>query len=307
MFTRVVEWAPSAKEEAMRHSKRKTKITTTVLALILLVGWSASPAMAQAPPSYSPEQLDRLVSRIALYPDPLLAQVLAAATFSDQIPDAAKWADEHHYLTGDELAKAISEDHLSWDPSVQALLPFPSVLEMMASDMKWTRDLGDAFLAQHQDVMDAIQRMRQKAKDFGYLRSNDRIVVNGGPYIEILPVDPAFICVPAYDPLVVFFPPRPGIVVGAAISFGFGVTITAAFRPWGWGLCRFDWGAHVVFINSAPWGRIWANRGVYVHPYGELHRWQPAHRVEGHRLIPRSEEERHAARIGRPRPEEHHR
>jgi hypothetical protein len=130
--------------------------------------------------------------------------------------------------------------------------------------LKWTRDLGDAFLAQHQDVMDAIQRMRQKAKDFGYLRSNDRIVVSGGPYIEILPVDPAFICVPAYDPLVVFFAPPPGIVVGAAISFGFGVTITAAFRPWGWGLCRFDWGAHVVFINNAPWGRIWANRGVYV-------------------------------------------
>ena len=95
--------------------------------------------------------------------------------------------------------------------------------------------------------------------------------------------------------------------MGAAISFGFGVTITAAFRPWGWGLCRFDWGAHVVFINNAPWGRIWANRGVYVHPYGELHRWEPAHRVEGHRLISRSEEERHAARMGHLRPEEHHR
>ena len=120
--------------------------------------------LAQEPPDRSPEQLDKLVARIALYPDPLLAQVLAASTFPDQIPEAAKWADEHHYLTGDELAKAISEDHLSWDPSVQALLPFPSVLEMMASDMKWTRDLGDAFLAQHQDVMDAMQRMRQKAK-----------------------------------------------------------------------------------------------------------------------------------------------
>jgi hypothetical protein len=121
-------------------------------------------------------------------------------------------------------------------------------------------------------------------------------------------VDPAFICVPAYDPLVVFFPPRPGIVVGAAISFGFGVTITAAFRPWGWGLCRFDWGAHVVFINNAPWGRIWGNRGVYVHPYGGLHRWELSRRVEGHRLIPRSEEERHAARMGFPRPAElHHR
>jgi hypothetical protein len=290
----------------MRHSERNGRITAAALAVTLLFGWSATPVLAQEPPHRSPEQLDKLVARIALYPDPLLAQVLAASTFPDQIPEAAKWADEHHYLTGDELAKAISEDHLSWDPSVQALLPFPSVLEMMASDMKWTRDLGDAFLAQHQDVMDAMQRMRQKAKDFGYLRSNDRIVVSGGPYIEILPVDPAFICVPAYDPLVVFFPPRPGIVVGAAISFGFGVTITAAFRPWGWGLCRFDWGAHVVFVNNAPWGRIWANRGVYVHPYGELHQWEPAHRVEGHRLIVRSPMERRAARLGLPRPIEHH-
>jgi hypothetical protein len=200
--------------------------------------------------SYPPEQLDKLVSRIALYPDPLLAQVLAAATFSDQIPDAAKWADEHHYLTGDALARAISDDHLSWDPSVKALLPFPSVLGMMASDMDWTKKLGDAFLAQRQDVMDAIQRMRQKAKDFGYLRSNNRLVVSGGPYIEILPADPAFICVPYYDPVVVFAPPRPGFVVGAAISFGFGVTITAAFHPWGWGFTSFDWGAHMVFITT---------------------------------------------------------
>ena len=292
----------------MRHSERNGKITAAALAVTLLFGWSPTLVLAQEPPNRSPEQLDKLVARIALYPDPLLAQVLAASTFPDQIPEAAKWADEHHYLTGDELAKAISEDHLSWDPSVQALLPFPSVLEMMASDMKWTRDLGDAFLAQHQDVMDAIQRMRQKAKDFGYLRSNDRIVVSGGPYIEILPVDPAFICVPAYDPLVVFFPPRPEIVVGAAISFGFGVTITAAFRPWGWGLCRFDWGAHVVFINNAPWGRIWANRGVYVHPNGELHRWERANRIEGHRLIVRGPMERRAARLGLPRPIElHHR
>jgi Protein of unknown function (DUF3300) len=290
----------------MRHSERNGKIAAAALAVTLLFGWSATPVLAQEPPNRSPEQLDKLVTRIALYPDPLLAQVLAASTFSDQIPEAAKWADEHHYLTGDELAKAISEDHLSWDPSVQALLPFPSVLEMMASDMNWTRELGESFLTQHQDVMDAIQRMRQKAKDYGYLRSNDKIIVTGGPYIEIEPVDPAFICVPVYDPLVVFYPPRPGIVVGAAISFGFGAVITAAFRPWGWGVCRFDWGAHVVFINNAPWGRIWANRGVYVHPYGELHRWEPAHRVEGHRLIVRSPMERRAARLGLPRPIEHH-
>jgi hypothetical protein len=291
----------------MQYSGRKTRITTTVLAVALLVGWSGSPAWAQEPPQYSPEQLDKLVTRIALYPDPLLAQVLAAATYSDEIPPAAKWANEHHYLTGDVLAKAIADDHLSWDPSVQALLPFPSVLEKMAADMEWTRELGDAFLAQRQDVMDAVQRMRQKAKDYGYLRSNDQIIVTGGPYIEINPVDPAFICVPVYDPLVVFWPPRPGIIVGAAISFGFGVNLGVAFRPWGWGVVRFDWGAHALFINNVVWGRTWFNRRFYVHPYADLHRWEFSNRIEGHRLIPRSAIERRAARLGLARPIERHR
>ena len=291
----------------MQYSERKIRITTTVLVVALLVGWSVSPALAQEPPQHSPEQLDKLVTRIALYPDPLLAQVLAAATYSDQIPAAAKWANEHHYLTGDVLAKAIADDHLSWDPSVQALLPFPSVLEKMAADMEWTRELGDAFLAQRQDVMDAVQRMRQKAKDYGYLRSNDQIIVTGGPYIEIDPVDPAFICVPVYDPLVVFWPPRPGIVVGAAISFGFGVNLGVAFRPWGWGVVRFDWGAHALFINNVVWGRTWFNRGFYVHPYADLHRWEFSNRIEGHRLIPRSGIERRAARLGLARPIERHR
>ena len=162
------------------------------------------------PPSFAPEQLDQLVGRIALYPDSLLSQVLAAATFPEQIPEAAKWADEHHYLHGQELANAIQEDQLPWDPSVQALLPFPSVLDTMASDVNWTRDLGNAFLAQEQDVMDAVQRERHKAQQYGYLRSNEQIVVGGGPYISINPVDPGYIVVPYYDPGVVFFAPRPG-------------------------------------------------------------------------------------------------
>src|SRR4029077_12720391 len=130
-----------------------------------------------------PDQLDQLVSRIALYPDPLLAQILAAATYPDQIPDAARWADQHHYLNGQALADAIQGDDLPWDPSVQALLPFPSVLQMMASDMNWTTDLGNAFLDQETEVMDAIQRERRKARDYGYLRSNAQTVVSGGPYI----------------------------------------------------------------------------------------------------------------------------
>ncbi|MGI8742017.1 MAG: DUF3300 domain-containing protein [Bryobacteraceae bacterium] len=131
----------------------------------------------QGPLSFPPQQLDDLVSRIALYPDPLLAQVLAASTFPDQIPEATRWADAHHYLTGDALANVISQDRLPWDSSVQALLPFPATLSMLASDMRWTTGLGNAFLAQQPDVMDAVQRMRQRARDYGYLRSNEQVVV----------------------------------------------------------------------------------------------------------------------------------
>jgi hypothetical protein len=258
------------------------------------------PQQQAPPPSFRPDQLDQLVSRVALYPDPLLAQVLAAATYPDQIPDAARWADQHHYLTGQALADAIRADQLPWDPSVQALLPFPSVLEMMSSDMRWTTDLGNAFLAQQQDVMDAVQRERRKARDFGYLRSNGQIVVSGGPYITIAPVDPGYIVVPYYDPGIVFFAPRPGFAVGLGIRFGFGVTIGGFFRPWGWGFGRFDWGGHAVFINNARWGRTWYNRGVYVHPYAGVRRFGPGPRpAEQHELHERSERERSAAREGR--------
>src|SRR5579871_3384936 len=244
--------------------------------LLLLVIFVAVPGFAQqAPPSFPPDQLDRLVSRVALYPDSLVAQILAGATYPDQIPDAAKWADQHHYLAGQALADAIQGDQLPWDPSVQALLPFPSVLEMMASDMNWTTDLGNAFLAQQQDVMDAVQRERRKARDYGYLRSNAQIIVGGGPYITIMPANPAYVVVPYYHPRVVYYAPRPGFFVGGAIRFGYGITIGGFFRPWGWGYDRFDWGGHAVFINNARWGRTWVNRGEYVHPYANVHRYAP--------------------------------
>jgi hypothetical protein len=277
--------------------------------LVVLMAVVAATMFAQdqaPPPSFAPDQLDQLVSRIALYPDPLLAQILAAATFPDQIPDAARWADQHHYLTGQALADAIQADQLPWDPSVQALLPFPSVLDMMSSDMNWTTDLGNAFLAQQQDVMDAVQRERRKARDFGYLRSNGQIIVGGGPYITVMPVNPAFVVVPYYDPGIVFFAPRPGFAVGGAIRFGFGVTIGGFFRPWGWGYDRFDWDRHGVIINNEPWRRSWGNRREYEHPYPGLRRYGPAERApERHDLHERSERERAAPREGRRAPEEH--
>jgi hypothetical protein len=259
------------------------------------------------PPSFTPDQLAQIVSRVALYPDSLLAQILAAATYPDQIPDAARWADEHHYLSGAGLAAAIQGDQLPWDPSVQALLPFPSVLDMMASDMRWTSDLGNAFLANQQSVMDAVQDERHRAQQYGYLRSNGQIVVSGGPYIAITPANPDFVVVPYYDPRVVFYAPRPGFFVGGAIHFGYGVTIGGFFRPWGWGYNRFDWGGHAVFIDNSPWRRSWATRYNYVHPYPDIHRYPAAPRYqERHEEYRRSEGERQAERDGRAYHEEHH-
>ena len=104
--------------------------------------YGQQPAYGAQPPSYPVEQLDNLVGRIALYPDPLLAQILTASTFSNVIPDAAGWARGHSNLNGDQLAGAIREDGLPWDPSVVALLPFPTVLDMMSGDMGWTQQLG---------------------------------------------------------------------------------------------------------------------------------------------------------------------
>jgi Protein of unknown function (DUF3300) len=280
------------------------RVITSAVAVILAVALVA-PAYAQEPPTYTPEQLDNIVARVALYPDSLLVQILTASTYGDQIPDAAQWADEHHYLTGQELADAIQQDQLPYDPSVQALLPFPSVLDMMASDMAWTNDLGNAVLADRDAVMDAVQHQRHLAAQYGYLRTNGQVVVSSGPYITILPVNPAFIVVPAYNPGVVFFAPRPGFFVGGAIAFGFGITIGAWFHPWGWGVSHFAWNTHTIIINNVRWGRTWANRATYVHPYPGVHRYAAANRVEHHELVKRSPNERTAAREGHEVHEEH--
>ena len=247
------------------------------------MGLRPFPAAAQVP--LTPGQLDQLVARIALYPDPLLAQVLTASTYSEQIPDAAQWADQHRYLTGDNLARAITEDNLPWDPSVQALLPFPSVLEMMASNIFWTRQLGDAVLGQQADVMDAVQRMRQKANTFGYLRDcpQYRVLVSGPGFIEILPADPTFYFVPVYDPLLVFGRPRVGVAVG--ISFGPRIAIGAAFGPWGWGQSNIGWATHTLLLDGRPWLRTRGNHETYSHPYPALHQ-NTGPRVERHELRP---------------------
>ena len=240
----------------------------------------------QAPPPYvmpQPQDLERLLDRIALYPDPLLSNILAAATYSEQILDAEAWAHRHEYLRGDQLARAIADDRLPFDPSVQALLPFPAVLDMMARDIDWTRALGSAFLNNNAGVMDAVQRLRRRSYDYGYLRSNPQVMVSNGPYIEIMPVNPAYLYVPFYDPAIVFFAPRGGFRIGIGINFGPAIILGPAFRPWGWfeGGNRFFWGEHRVFINGRNWERGPGNFGVYNHPY-EVPRGQMNDRREGH-------------------------
>jgi hypothetical protein len=256
-----------------KSASLRTLAVVTTTAFLLTAG--AASAQDYAPPAYSPEQLNNLVSRIALYPDPLLAQALVAATFPGQIADAASFADANRNLTGPDLASAMTDGNLPFDPSVQALIPFPSVLDMMASDMNWTSALGDAVLAQRSDVMDAVQRMRQTAANYGYLSSNAemRVVPDAGA-IEILPVNPNYVYVPVYDPLLVYAAPRPGFFAGGAIRFPFGFSIGAAFGGWGWG-GGFYWPSHTVIVHNVVWGRTWANRGVYVHNYGNWNngRW----------------------------------
>jgi hypothetical protein len=239
----------------------------------------------QAPPQapVTPQQLDQLVQRIALYPDPLLAQVLSASTFWNEIPEAAGWAQQHSYLTGDALSGAIAADNLSWDPSVQALLAFPSVLDMMARDPQWTGTLGNAVLVQRNDVMDAVQRMRRAAQSYGYLAPNayDNVVDNGG-YVEIDPVNPAFVYVPVYNPGIVFFAPRRGYFVGGAVTFGPRIYLTPGFATYGWFGAGFGWGGHAILIDHRPWGRTYWNRGVYVHPYAHGFAFHGGGHFEGH-------------------------
>ncbi|HEY2473143.1 MAG TPA: DUF3300 domain-containing protein [Terracidiphilus sp.] len=258
---------------------------TSLIVLILGVLIATLPITSAAQGvTLTPPQLDQLVQRIALYPDPLLAQVLTASTYWDQIPEAAAWADQHSYLKGDALASAIQDDHLQWDPSVLGLLPFPTVLDMMGRDQAWTEQLGNAVLNQRADVMDAVQRMRRLARGYGYLAPNGYVnVVDSGGYIQVLPLNPWVIYVPWYDPYVVFAAARPGFVVATAVHFGPAITIGATFGNWGWWIgSGFAWPAHTILIDHRPWVRVPGNRFGYVHHY--VHPWvrPTGPRIEAH-------------------------
>jgi Protein of unknown function (DUF3300) len=254
------------------------------------------PQQYPPPPVLGPQQLDQLVGPVALYPDGLLAQVFTASTYSNEIPEAAAWANGHQYIKGDALAQAIRADNLNFDPSVMALLPFPSVLSYMAQYIGWTQELGNAVLSQRDQVMDAVQRLRHQAYDYGYLRSNQtqQVLLDQGS-IEVVPVSPDIYYVPYYNPVVVFGPPRPGFYVGGAIHFGPVITIGAAFAPWGWGGVGFGWSSHAILIDHHPWVRTWGNGSVYVHPYAAPYHPAPGPRAEHHEYRHYEAHEKHEA------------
>lgn len=249
-----------------------------ILLLALLFAFAPASAIAQdaAPPGAPPpqaaanftaEQLDQMLAPVALYPDALLAQVLMAATYPLDVIAADRWVQQpaNAQLRGDALAAAL--DQFPWDPSVKSLVPFPQVLGLMDSRLDWMQQLGDAFLAQPDDVMASVQRLRAQARAAGTLVSTPQETVEAqGQTIVIVPANPEIVYVPAYNPNQaygawaypdyppVYIPPPPGYAV-SGFFFGIGVAVVAPL--WGWG--DFDWGRRRVRIDPDRFNHI--NRG----------------------------------------------
>ena len=228
------------------------------------------PQQQTNPPLLTPAQLENLVAPIALYPDPLLGQVLAASTYPLEIIETQQWLNQNRGLQGQALVDAAKQQN--WDPSVQALVAFPDAMALLSRDIQWTTDLGNAFLAQQPDVMNAIQSMRARAQQNGRLQSTPQETVtgqynNGAGQIQIQPADPQVIYVPVYNPVYVWGPPAYGVYpplyyppVSYGYGFGFGVFLGGLFAGflgfggWGWGL---SWLAHGLFLN-----------GLFFHHFG---------------------------------------
>jgi hypothetical protein len=246
----------------------------SVICLIALVPGDTNfvaqaPQSSQAAPAkeetarLSPDQLDSLVAPIALYPDPLLSQTLVASTYPLEIVQLQQWLEKNKNLKDQALADAAKKQ--DWDPSIQAMVLLPDAVKRLSENIKWTTDLGNAFLAQQSDVMDAVQRMRKKAKDTGNLKSTEQQkvetkVVESKQVIVVEQANPQVVYVPTYNPTVVYgapvyayppiyYPPPGYYAAGMAISFGVGMAMGAAWGGgWGWGC---GWGGHNnVYINN---------------------------------------------------------
>src|SRR5271166_5287385 len=229
----------------------------------------------------TPEQLQQLVAPIALYPDSLVAQILAASTFPEQVVEADRWVQAHPDLKGTDLGNAVEQQ--PWDPSVKALTGFPSVLGNMDKNLSWTSSLGDAYFNQEQDVMDAVQVMRGRAQESGNLKTTpQQTVTTQGSTIIVEPAAPDVVYVPAYDPWVVYggpivawpgWYPYPGIWYGGPfLSFGvgFGIGYYGGYG-WGWPHWGFDWHNRVVVYNHTTYyspSRTFYNRNTYYRAAG---------------------------------------
>jgi hypothetical protein len=255
------------------------KKPAALLAFLLLLTPGTTGLFAQGTPPQMPppgqtltaDQLDDLVAPIALYPDPLVSQILVAATYPLEVVQAFQFTQRNPGLTGPALTQAAQQQN--WDPSIQALVIFPDVLKRLNDDVTWTTNLGNAFLAQQADVMAAIQQMRQRAQQAGKLAPTpqENVVTeseNGAPYIEIMPVNPDIMYVPCYDPVWVWgapmwypyphwwWPPRSVIIGG--LGFGFyggginvGLFFGASWHGWGgWGW-RPGWGGRNIIVDNA--------------------------------------------------------
>jgi hypothetical protein len=249
-----------------------TTIVCSLLLLVLVPGnvmlWGRQVPPQPPPPgqALAPDQLDGLVAPIALYPDPLLGQILVASTYPLELVQAWQWLPLNSALTSAALTQAAQQQN--WDPSVQALVVFPDLIKRLNQDITWTTDLGNAFLAQQPDVMDAVQRMRLKAEQGGKLPSTSQQTVtttnnSGQPIIDIEPASPQVMYLPNYDPGYIWGPPLyypyanwyyPPFVGGAYFGFGIGISMGAYFGGgwggwggWGW---HPGWGNHTVMINN---------------------------------------------------------
>ena len=247
------------------------------ISCVLLLPCANSQALAQSFPQSSPQQnspqllaasqLDNLVAPIALYPDPLLSQVLAASTYPLEIVEAQQWMQQNGNLQGQSLIEAAKQQN--WDPSVQALVAFPEVMALFSRDIRWTTDLGNAFLAQQADVMNAIQRLRFQANNNGRLATTPQQIVSTETQydqsaIQIQPANPQVIYPPVYDPASVWGPPESGAYPplsyprgdygsGSGSGFGPGIDLLGLFSGllgstgWGWAL---NWFTHSLSLNS---------------------------------------------------------
>ncbi|HEY3598937.1 MAG TPA: DUF3300 domain-containing protein [Paraburkholderia sp.] len=258
-----------------RSTTRRQRVLLVCAALAgapLLAGVVAPPAaLAQTAAKVSNQQLDSLTAPIALYPDALLAQVLMASTFPQDVQAAAAWSKANSQTQGDAAVQAVASE--PWDPSVQSLVAFPQVLATMASKPDWVTQLGNAFLAQPGDVMDSVQRLRKQAQQAGNLKTSEqqKVIVEQST-IQIVPANPQVVYVPTYNPTVVYgtwpypayppvyVPPPPGYAIASGLAAGlaFGAGVAIANSLWG----GFNWNSHDVNINVNRYNNINVNNRI---------------------------------------------